>query len=179
MGMTGARDERRLFPVGCKPLFGQALPRSIGFVLPAWFHWNYYGTWGLGGVGTPVPRLWLACLGRGGCINDISQAQLDFHRLLHFPHVCSRQPSNAVQQTRFTYCRQLVCHGLMLLAAHQDQGFAGVQATNMTGEGDDLHAIQILVGSVIAEDNRWALFTNLATDRRVKVHPPDFTADHR
>jgi hypothetical protein len=67
----------------------------------------------------------------------------------------------------------------MLLAAYQDQGFTWVQATNITGEWDDLHAIQILVGRVIAEDNRWALFTNRPTDRRVKVHPPDLTADHR
>jgi hypothetical protein len=67
----------------------------------------------------------------------------------------------------------------MLRAAYQDQGFTGVQTTNITGERDDLHAIQILVRSVIAEDNRWALFPNLPTDRRVKVHPPDLTADHR
>ena len=30
LGMAGAKHEQRLFPVGCKPLFGQDFHLSIG-----------------------------------------------------------------------------------------------------------------------------------------------------
>ena len=42
-----------------------------------------------------------------------------------------------------------------------------------------LNAIQILIGRVITQNDRWTLFANFPTHRRIKVDPPDFTAQHR
>jgi hypothetical protein len=67
----------------------------------------------------------------------------------------------------------------MLLVVYQNQGFTGVQAPHIAGEGDDLHPVQILIGGVITEDHRGTLFPDLPADGWVKIDPPDLTADHR
>jgi hypothetical protein len=82
-------------------------------------------------------------------------------------------------EPHFTHSGELICHRLALLALEGDQRLARIQAPHVAREWDDLHAIQILIGRVIAQNDRWTLFANFPTHRRVEVDPPDFTAEHR
>jgi plasmid stability protein len=44
--------------------------------------------------------------------------------------------------------------------------------------GNDLDAVEIAVGRVIADDYSWAGFLDFASEGRVEIDPPDFTAEH-
>ncbi len=107
------------------------------------------------------------------------KAQLHPHCPLYLPHVLCRDPTNAADEPHFTHGGELICHRLALLALEDDQRLARVQAAYVTREWNDLHTIQILIGRVITQNDRWTLFANFPTHRRIESDPPDFTAEHR
>ena len=99
----------------------------------------------------------------------LTKAQLHPHCPLYLPHVLCRDPTNAADEPHFTHGGELICHRLALLALEDDQGLARVQAAYVTREWNDLHTIQILIGRVITQNDRWTLFANFPTHRRSKV----------
>src|SRR5262249_45624402 len=56
---------------------------------------------------------------------------------------------------------------------------ARVDPIHAGGERDDLNPVEVLVGGVVAHEDRRALLAHFAPDGRLKVDPPDVTAFHR
>ena len=81
------------------------------------------------------------------------------------------QPFNQIRQAQLAYGCELVSKRFSFLSLKRDEDFARIKSIDFAGQRNNLNAIQILVGLIIADDNSWPGLTNLAADRRIKTNP--------
>src|ERR1019366_4270661 len=72
----------------------------------------------------------------------------------------------------------LVGHRLARLAIQIDGSFTGVNTGYVACDRNDLNAVEIAVGRVIADDDRGRGLLDLTAERRIEIDPPNFTAKH-
>lgn len=101
-----------------------------------------------------------------------TQPQLEPDCLFNGLHFSFGQFAHAVLQANLAHGCQLIGHRLVFLPAHPDVGLAWVEPIYIAREGYNLNAIEMLVGCIVAHDNRGSFLADLAADRRLKVDPP-------
>src|SRR5262245_62144749 len=99
----------------------------------------------------------VASPGRTG-VQDIEVAkshelELHFDRLFDRLYVTLGESPNTIFEPAFADGGDLVGHGLVLLPAHRHKRLARVDAVDIGRHGNDLNAVEMLVGSIIAHND--------------------------
>jgi hypothetical protein len=90
----------------------------------------------------------------------------------HSFEIRSGDGANPRPETFFADRRELIRHSFALLAVQRDIGLAGIQPGDIARQWNDLNPIEMLVGSIIADDYSRTTLPDFAADGGIKVDPP-------
>ena len=85
-----------------------------------------------------------------------SETQLTLDCGLDGTYVWVGQPFNQIRQAQLAYGCELVCERFPFLSLKRDEDFARIKSIHFAGQGNNLNAIEILVGLIVANDNGWS-----------------------
>lgn len=108
-----------------------------------------------------------------------AQIQLNSDRLVNSMHIELRYPARTIQKSSFGDGSNLISHRLMLLAPDGDVRLTWKQPSNVRGQRNHLDTVQMLIGSVVADNRGRPFLAHFSTSRRRKPNPPHLTALHQ
>ena len=82
--------------------------------------------------------------------------------MLYFLHILCRQATELVFEPCFAGRRELVGHSFSRVAVERDVSLTGTEPVYVAGDGHYLNTVEVLVGSVVADDDGGPLLAYLA-----------------
>src|ERR1035441_7473817 len=107
-----------------------------------------------------------------------SQTKLHADGALHRKHVFPRKITQFRLQPLFADGGDLIRHGFSRLSIQIDRGLTRINPGDVAGDWNNLDPVQTPVGSVITDNHGWTRLLDSAAQRRVKINPPNLTAQH-
>ena len=109
---------------------------------------------------------------------QLRNVQLYLDGFLNLAHILHRKNTSAPEEPSLADGSQLIRYGLALFPFKNHDSLARIKAGRLAREGHDLHPIEKLVGGVVADDDGRAPLSDLPTNGRIEINPPDLTAFH-
>ena len=108
----------------------------------------------------------------------LGEAELDADGSFNSADVLKRQGCQFGFEPLLADGSNLVGHRLARFAIQIDWGFTRVNAGHVAGNRNDLYAVQVAVGCVIADDDGGTSVLDFTAKGGIEIDPPDFTAKH-
>ena len=93
-----------------------------------------------------------------------ARPQLHDDRALDCTHVRRGQGADLPQESHLAYGGQLVRHGFIAPAPDSHERLAWVETVHLAGKWDNLHAVQVAIGGIVAHDHSGPSFADLSPD---------------